>query len=194
MPCVFPVLFLKGLALVQSSGEERSRLRSHGLVYTLGILVSFWVIVAVLLGLRAGGAQAGWGFQLQSPVFIAVLALGIFFFALSLAGQFELGLSFTSVGGELAQKQGFAGQLLYRCAGHHRRYAVHGSADGRGYRLCARTAGGHHLCRLYRAGTGACDALSAAQLPACVDAHSAAARTMDGDAQAAYRRAAVSPR
>lgn len=112
MPCVFPVLFLKGLALVQSSGEERSRLRSHGLVYTLGILVSFWIIVGVLLGLRAGGAQAGWGFQLQSPVFIAVLALGIFFFALSLAGQFELGLSLTSVGGELAQKQGFAGSFF----------------------------------------------------------------------------------
>ncbi len=112
MPCVFPVLFLKGLALVQSSGEERSRLRSHGLVYTLGILVSFWVIVAVLLGLRAGGAQAGWGFQLQSPTFIAVLSLGLFFFALSLAGQFELGLSLTSVGGELAQKQGFAGSFF----------------------------------------------------------------------------------
>jgi thiol:disulfide interchange protein DsbD len=112
MPCVFPVLFLKGLALVQSSGEERGRLRSHGLVYTLGILVSFWIIVGVLLGLRAGGAQAGWGFQLQSPVFIAVLALGLFFFALSLAGQFELGLSLTSVGGELAQKQGFAGSFF----------------------------------------------------------------------------------
>lgn len=112
MPCVFPVLFLKGLALVQSSGEERSRLRSHGLVYTLGILVSFWIIVAVLLALRAGGAQAGWGFQLQSPVFIAVLSLGLFFFALSLAGQFELGLSLTSVGGELAQKQGFAGSFF----------------------------------------------------------------------------------
>ncbi|HZY73517.1 MAG TPA: protein-disulfide reductase DsbD domain-containing protein, partial [Edaphobacter sp.] len=112
MPCVFPVLFLKGLALVQSSSEERSRLRSHGLVYTLGILVSFWMIVAVLLGLRAGGAQAGWGFQLQSPTFIAVLSLGIFFFALSLAGQFELGLSFTGAGGELAKKQGFAGSFF----------------------------------------------------------------------------------
>ncbi len=74
MPCVFPVLFLKGLALVQSSGEARKQLRSHGLVYTVGILVSFWIIVGVLLVLRAGGSQAGWGFQLQSPVFIAVLA------------------------------------------------------------------------------------------------------------------------
>jgi thiol:disulfide interchange protein len=112
MPCVFPVLFLKGLALVQSSGEERGRLRSHGLVYTFGILVSFWIIVAVLLGLRAGGSQAGWGFQLQSPTFIALLAAGLFFFAMSLAGQFDLGLSLTSVGGGLAQKQGFAGSFF----------------------------------------------------------------------------------
>ncbi len=112
MPCVFPVLFLKGLALVQSSNEERGRLRKHGLVYTLGILVSFWIIVAALLALRAGGSEAGWGFQLQSPVFIAVLALGLFFFALSLAGQFELGLSLTSVGGGLAQKQGYTGSFF----------------------------------------------------------------------------------
>ncbi len=112
MPCVFPVLFLKGLALVQSSGEERSRLRSHGLVYTLGILVSFWAIVAALLILRAGGSQAGWGFQLQSPTFIAFLAAGLFFFALSLAGQFDLGLSLTSVGGDLAQKQGYTGSFF----------------------------------------------------------------------------------
>jgi thiol:disulfide interchange protein len=112
MPCVFPVLFLKGLALVQSSGEARSRLRSHGLVYTLGILVSFWAIVGVLLALRAGGSQAGWGFQLQSPTFLTLLAAGIFFFALSLAGLFDIGLSLTSVGGELAQKQGYTGSFF----------------------------------------------------------------------------------
>src|SRR6266851_638375 len=112
MPCVFPVLFLKGLALVQSSSEERNRLRSHGLVYTLGILVSFWAIVAALLALRAGGSQAGWGFQLQSPVFLTLLASGIFFFALSLAGLFDIGLSLTSVGGELAQKQGYPGSFF----------------------------------------------------------------------------------
>lgn len=112
MPCVFPVLFLKGLALVQSAGEERRHLRAHGLVYTLGILVSFWIIVAVLLLLRAGGSQAGWGFQLQSPTFLAILASGIFFFALSLAGLFDIGLSLTSVGGELAQRQGYTGTFF----------------------------------------------------------------------------------
>ena len=112
MPCVFPVLFLKGLALVQSSTQERAHLRRHGLVYGLGILVSFWTIVAVLLILRATGSHVGWGFQLQSPVFIAVLASFMFFFALSLAGQFDIGLSLTSVGGELAQKQGYAGSFF----------------------------------------------------------------------------------
>ncbi|HEY4380014.1 MAG TPA: thioredoxin family protein [Acidobacteriaceae bacterium] len=112
MPCVFPVLFLKGLALVQSSSLERAHLRRHGLVYALGILVSFWAIVGVLLVVRAGGSHAGWGFQLQSPVFLAVLASFMFFFALSLAGQFDLGLSLTSVGGSLAQKQGYAGSFF----------------------------------------------------------------------------------
>jgi thiol:disulfide interchange protein len=112
MPCVFPVLFLKGLSLVQSSGGERSHIRRHGLVYTLGILVSFWTIVAALLAVRAEGNQAGWGFQLQSPTFLAVLAAGIFFFALSLAGLFDIGLSLTSVGGELAQKGGYTGSFF----------------------------------------------------------------------------------
>jgi thiol:disulfide interchange protein len=112
MPCVFPVLFLKGLSLVQSSGEDRARIRRHGLVYTLGILVSFWAIVAALLALRAGGSEAGWGFQLQSPTFLAILASGVFFFALSLAGLFDIGLSLTSVGGELAQKQGYTGSFF----------------------------------------------------------------------------------
>jgi thiol:disulfide interchange protein DsbD len=116
MPCVFPVLFLKGLALVQtaSAGDtvQRGEMRRHSLVYALGILASFWAIVAVLLLLRATGSRAGWGFQLQSPVFLAVLASFLFLFALSLAGQFDIGLSLTSVGGELAQKQGYAGSFF----------------------------------------------------------------------------------
>jgi thiol:disulfide interchange protein DsbD len=126
MPCVFPVLFLKGLALAQTAGaqtagvqtvnaggeSDRRHLLRHGLVYALGILVSFWAIVVVLLGLRAGGTHVGWGFQLQSPAFLAVLASGLFFLALSLAGQFDVGLSLTSAGGELAQRQGYAGSFF----------------------------------------------------------------------------------
>lgn len=118
MPCVFPVLFLKGLALAQSGNrlqevpEERHKLRTHGLVYATGILVSFWVLVGVLLGLRAAGAVLGWGFQFQSPIFLSLMAGLLFFLGLSLAGQFEIGLSLTSKGGSLAQKEGYAGSFF----------------------------------------------------------------------------------
>jgi thiol:disulfide interchange protein DsbD len=112
MPCVFPVLFIKALALVQSSTSERRAMRVQGLAYTLGILVSFWIVVGVLLALRAGGQQLGWGFQFQSPVFVAMIALLLFFLGLSLAGMFEIGLSVTSAGSSLANKHGLAGSFF----------------------------------------------------------------------------------
>jgi len=112
MPCVFPVLFIKGLSLMQSSQHQRHKLRAHGWVYTLGILVSFWAVVALLLVLRAGGRQLGWGFQFQSPGFIAVIALLLFFLGLSLAGMFEIGLSLTSKGSSLAVQHGYAGSFF----------------------------------------------------------------------------------
>ncbi|WP_263372672.1 protein-disulfide reductase DsbD family protein [Granulicella cerasi] len=112
MPCVFPVLFLKGLALVNTGSQDRRHQRLSGLIYTLGILVSFWIIVGTLLALRQGGQQLGWGFQLQSPGFVAILAMLMFFLALSLAGQFELGLSLTSAGNNLANKQGHSGSFF----------------------------------------------------------------------------------
>jgi len=112
MPCVFPVLFLKGLALVNSGNEEKRKLRTHGFVYTVGILVSFWALVALLLGLRAAGGTLGWGFQFQSPVFLSLMTALLFFLGLSLAGQFEIGLTLTSAGGSLAAKQGYAGSFF----------------------------------------------------------------------------------
>jgi thiol:disulfide interchange protein len=112
MPCVFPVLFIKGLSLVESSRHEPKRVRAHGLVYTLGILVSFWIVVALLLGLRAGGRQLGWGFQFQSPGFVAVIALLLFFLGLSLAGMFEIGLTVTNTGSGLAARSGYAGSFF----------------------------------------------------------------------------------
>jgi len=112
MPCVFPVLFLKGLALVNSGNEEKHQLRTHGFVYAAGILVSFWVLVGALLVLRAAGSTLGWGFQFQSPVFLSLMAGLLFFLGLSLAGQFEIGLTLTSAGGSLAQKQGYTGSFF----------------------------------------------------------------------------------
>jgi len=112
MPCVFPVLFLKGLALVNSGNEEKHKLRTHGFVYAAGIVVSFWALVALLLGLRAAGSTLGWGFQFQSPVFLGLMAGLLFFLGLSLAGQFEIGLTLTSAGGSLAAKQGYTGSFF----------------------------------------------------------------------------------
>ena len=112
MPCVFPVLFLKALALVGSAEESRVRQRLHGSAYTLGILCSFWIVVGVLLSLRSLGKQAGWGFQLQSPVFVVAMTCLLFFMALSLAGMFDLGLTLTSAGDGLARKGGYTGSFF----------------------------------------------------------------------------------
>jgi thiol:disulfide interchange protein DsbD len=112
MPCVFPVLFIKGLSLVEASRHEHSKVRAHGLVYALGILISFWAVVALLLGLKAGGRQLGWGFQFQSPGFTAVMALLLFFLGLSLAGMFEIGLTVTNTGSGLAARHGYAGSFF----------------------------------------------------------------------------------
>jgi thiol:disulfide interchange protein len=90
MPCVFPVLSLKMLA-VAGKGADRRALLAGGLAYTAGVVVSFLVLAGLLLALRAGGEQLGWGFQLQSPVVVAVLASLFTLIGLNLAGVFELG-------------------------------------------------------------------------------------------------------
>lgn len=94
MPCVFPVLSLKILGFAQHAGqgeEGRSALRAHGAAYAVGVLMSFLLLAAVLLGLRQGGAAVGWGFHLQSPVVVWVLAVVFCLIALNLAGLFEFG-------------------------------------------------------------------------------------------------------
>lgn len=90
MPCVFPVLSLKVLGFAQP-GQSRSTLVAGGLAYTLGVVVSFVLLAGLLLLLRAGGEQLGWGFQLQSPAFVAALALLFTLIGLNLAGVFEVG-------------------------------------------------------------------------------------------------------
>lgn len=98
MPCVFPVLSIKILSFVQQAGEDRGRILRHGLVFALGVLVSFWALAGTLIALRAGGAQLGWGFQLQSPFFIVLIAAVLFMLSLSLIGVFEIGGSLIGVG------------------------------------------------------------------------------------------------
>ncbi len=90
MPCVFPVLSLKVLGFA-SHAHDRRALMLGGLAYTAGVVLSFIGLAALLLVLRAGGEQLGWGFQLQSPAVIAVLAALFTLIGLNLAGVFEFG-------------------------------------------------------------------------------------------------------
>ena len=90
MPCVFPVLFLKAAAAIEAGGD-RARLRRQGAFYTVGVVSSFLAIAMILLALRASGEALGWGFQLQSPVFVAALALLFFVLAMNFAGLVEFG-------------------------------------------------------------------------------------------------------
>jgi thiol:disulfide interchange protein/DsbC/DsbD-like thiol-disulfide interchange protein len=112
MPCVFPVLSIKILGFVQQAGEDRTKIKLHGIVFTIGVLVSFWILAGLFLVLRAAGQEIGWGFQLQTPGFVAVLASVLFLFGLNLSGVFEIGESLTGAGGELQSKSGFTGSFF----------------------------------------------------------------------------------
>jgi thiol:disulfide interchange protein DsbD len=112
MPCVFPVIGIKILGFVNQSGNDRKKVTLHGLVFASGVLLSFWTLAGVLLVLRAGGSQLGWGFQLQSPAFVFGMAVFMLIFALNMSGLFEVGLSATGVGGSLQMKEGYGGSFF----------------------------------------------------------------------------------
>ena len=91
MPCVFPVISLKILGFARQADENNQSIRRHGFVFAAGVVISFLVLAGLLLALRAAGSQIGWGFQLQSPLFVAGMALLFFAIGLNLLGVFEVG-------------------------------------------------------------------------------------------------------
>ena len=114
MPCVLPVIALKILGFVNEAKSEPRRVRMLGLVYTLGVLVSFLVLAAIVIGIRAAGHLVGWGMQFGSPVFIVCLTTLVLLVALNLFGVFEvtLGGRALDTAGELASKTGTAGAFF----------------------------------------------------------------------------------
>jgi thiol:disulfide interchange protein DsbD len=106
MPCVLPVLSLKVLGFVRHAGGEKAHAWRHGLVFTAGVVLSFWALAGALLLFRAGGERVGWGFQLQSPAFLVVLSGLFLLLGLNLFGLFEIGSSLTSAGNLLAARSG----------------------------------------------------------------------------------------
>ncbi len=100
MPCVLPVISLKILSIVKMAGHHRVTTFKHGVAFTIGVLISFWLLAGILLALQAYGHAVGWGFQLQEPIFVAILAAVLLVFALSLFGVFEMGTTVASWAGQ----------------------------------------------------------------------------------------------
>jgi thiol:disulfide interchange protein len=107
MPCVFPVLSLKLLSL--AGAEDHAAQRRHALAYAAGVVLSFALLGGALLALRAGGATIGWGFQLQSPLVVGLLAYLLFAMGLSLSGVADFGAGLAGLGSRFAGRSGLAG-------------------------------------------------------------------------------------
>ncbi len=114
MPCVLPVIALKILGFVSEAKSEPRRVRNLGLIYALGVLLSFLVLAVIIIGVKTAGHHAGWGMQFGSPVFIVCLITLVTLVALNLFGIFEvtLGGRALDTAGELASKHGAAGAFF----------------------------------------------------------------------------------
>ena len=112
MPCVFPVLSMKALSLANMKDKKERKIKLNALAYTAGVLACFMALAVLLIALKAGGAQIGWGFQLQNPVMITVLAYVVFLIGLNLSGFFEFGSNFAGFGQHWSQKDGVAGAFF----------------------------------------------------------------------------------
>ncbi|HEY1414198.1 MAG TPA: protein-disulfide reductase DsbD domain-containing protein, partial [Rhodopila sp.] len=108
MPCVFPILAMKAVALARHAGRGKG----HAWSYTAGVLVTFVALAGALLAARAAGTAAGWGFQFSSPVFVAAMAWLLFGVGLNLSGVFEVGAGLTGTGSGLADRHGIAGSFF----------------------------------------------------------------------------------
>ena len=112
MPCVFPILAVKAVGIAKLSGRDRTMVRSQAAFYTLGILVAFGGVGLVMLALREAGSVNGWGFQFQSPAFVAAMAWLLFAVGLNLSGVFEVGGGFMGAGASLAARGGQVGSFF----------------------------------------------------------------------------------
>ena len=112
MPCVLPVISIKLFGLVKYKNESHKTILRHNLFYTLGILATFAVLATIVLSLKSIGSQVGWGFQLQSPTFIAIMIMGLFVFSLNLFGLFEFKTPGGSKLGNVTTNDGFGGDFL----------------------------------------------------------------------------------
>ena len=114
MPCVLPVIALKILGFVGQAKDDPRRVRKLGLIYALGVMVSFLVLAGLVIGVKAAGHKAGWGMQFGNPQFLVVLTALVTLVALNLFGLFEInpGARVMDTAGTLASKHGPAGAFF----------------------------------------------------------------------------------
>lgn len=112
MPCVFPVISMKALSIAKAAHGERAKIKREAWLYTAGVIATFMLLALIIVALKAGGSEVGWGFQLQSPKIVAVLSVLLFVVGLNLLGVFEFGSSLQNTGSELTQKSGAAGSFF----------------------------------------------------------------------------------
>jgi len=99
MPCVFPIISLKILSFVSLGNESKSKIRFHSLSFCFGVLISFLLIGLSLIILKQTGNYLGWGFQLQSPIIVAMLSILMFLIGIILLTDVNIGSSLTRLGG-----------------------------------------------------------------------------------------------
>lgn len=112
MPCVFPVLAMKVMALLRHGQAGPKAARLHGIAYLAGVLACFAALAAVVLAVQAGGSRLGWGFQFQSPLFVLLMAWLLFGVGLNLSGAFTLGGGLAGIGNGLAAREGYRGSFF----------------------------------------------------------------------------------
>lgn len=109
MPCVFPVIGLKIMGFVQQAGEDRKKVILHGVIFSIGVILSFAVLSTILFLFKE---SFGWGDQLGKPWFVLPMMILIFLLGLNMYGVFEIGASATSIGGNLQAKEGYSGSFF----------------------------------------------------------------------------------
>lgn len=112
MPCVLPVLSIKAMSIVKQSHEDKKKILLHSYVYTAGILVSFLVLAAFVIVLKASGEAVGWGFQFQNVNFVIGLTSVIFLFALSLFDVFIINAPGMNQATRATQSGGLSGSFV----------------------------------------------------------------------------------
>jgi thiol:disulfide interchange protein DsbD len=112
MPCVFPVLSIKALKVVEQAKTHPAAVRTKGLVFAAGVIASMLCLAAIMLILRAGGEEIGWGFQLQSPLFVTFLVYLLLAVGLNLSGVFEVGGTLAGVGDNLTQGDSYSSSFF----------------------------------------------------------------------------------